>query len=88
MDEIGCENPAGLRGQELLSGRACAAGRGVDPGGMQDLPHGGGGDRVASLTSSPCTRRCPHVGLSAAMRITSLRVAAAVDGRPGRRRLA
>jgi hypothetical protein len=40
-----------------------------------------------SLTRSPCTRRCPHAGLSAAMRITSLRIAAAVDGRPGRRRL-
>jgi hypothetical protein len=32
-------------------------------------------------------RRCPHLGLSVAMRITSLRIAAAVDGRPGRRRL-
>jgi hypothetical protein len=40
-----------------------------------------------SLMSSPCTRRCPHVGLSVAMRITSLRIAIAVDGRPGRRRL-
>ena len=39
-----------------------------------------------SLTSSPCTRRRPHVGFSVAMRITSLRIAAAVDGRPGRRR--
>ncbi len=40
------------------------------------------------MTSSPCTRRCPQPGLSVAMRITSLRIAAAVDGRPGRRRLA
>jgi len=39
-----------------------------------------------SLTSSPCTRRCPHIGLSVAMRITSLRIAAAVGGHPGRRR--
>jgi len=37
-----------------------------------------------SLTSSPCTRRCPHAGLSVAMRITSFRIAAAVDGRPVR----
>src|SRR5258707_15716381 len=29
-----------------------------------------------SLTSSPCTRRCPHVGFSVAIRITSLRIAA------------
>jgi hypothetical protein len=40
-----------------------------------------------SLTSPPCTRRCPHAGLSVAMRITSFRIAAAVDGRPGRWRL-
>ncbi len=29
----------------------------------------------------------PHVGFSVAMRITSLRIAAVVDGRPGARRL-
>jgi len=40
-----------------------------------------------SLMSSPCTRRCPHVGFSVAMRITSFLIATAVDGRPGRRRL-
>ena len=39
-----------------------------------------------SLMSSPCTRRCPHAGFSVAMRMTSLRIAASVDGRPGRRR--
>jgi hypothetical protein len=52
------------------------------------LPHrtaddGSLGDRWPSRTSSPCTRRDPHVGLSVAMRITSLQVAAAVGGRPG-----
>jgi hypothetical protein len=36
-----------------------------------------------SLTSSPCTRRYPHVGFSVAMRITNLRIAAGADGRPG-----
>jgi hypothetical protein len=36
-----------LRGEELLSGRAGAAGCGADPGGMQDLPDRGGSDRVA-----------------------------------------
>ncbi len=41
-----------------------------------------------SLTSSPCTRRCPQAGFSIAMRITSFLIAAAVDGRPGRFRLA
>jgi hypothetical protein len=39
------------------------------------------------LTSSAWTRRCPYVGFSTAMRITSLRMAVAVGGRPGRRRL-
>ncbi len=47
VDEVGCEDAAGLGGQELLQGRAGAAGREVDPGGVQDLPHGGGSDRVA-----------------------------------------
>src|SRR5262245_59505490 len=85
MDEVGCEDAAGLRGQELLPGRANPAGRGIDAGIMQDLPDRGRRDRWPSLTSPPCTRRCPQVGLSVAMRITSLRIAAVVDGRPGRR---
>ena len=36
-----------------------------------------------SLTSSPCTRRCPHAGFWVVMRITSSRTAAAAGGRPG-----
>ena len=46
MDEIGREDTVGLRGQELLPGRARAAGCGTDPGIMQDLPHRGGCDPV------------------------------------------
>jgi hypothetical protein len=34
-------------GQELFPGRAAAAGRGIDPGVVQDLPDRGGCDRVA-----------------------------------------
>ncbi len=49
MDEIGRENAVGLRGQELLPGRARPAGRRVDPGIVQDLPHRGAGDWVAEL---------------------------------------
>jgi hypothetical protein len=56
VHEIGRDDAAGLGGQELLLGRAGAAG-------------------------------FPHVGLSVAMRITSLWIAAAVGGRPGFRRL-
>jgi hypothetical protein len=44
-------------------------------------------DSSSGLTSSPCTLRCPHAGLSIAMRITSLPIAPGVGGRPGRRRL-
>jgi hypothetical protein len=36
-----------------------------------------------SLTSSPWTRRCPYLGLSVAIRITSIRMAAAIGDRPG-----
>src|ERR1019366_5918664 len=79
--------PPGLGGQELLPGRAAAAGGGVDPGAAQDVAPRGGWDRgpePGKLTLSPPV---PHLGLSVAMRMTSLRIAAAVGGRPGRRRL-
>jgi len=52
VDEIDRENAAGLRGQEMLPGRAAAAGCGIDPGGMQDLPHRGGVIGWPSLTRS------------------------------------
>jgi hypothetical protein len=42
---------------------------------------------VAELDQFALQAPVPHVGLSVAMRITSLRIAAAVDGRPGRHRL-
>lgn len=80
VSEVDGEDAVGLGGQELLPGGARAAGRGVDPGGVQDLPDRGGRDRVAELSSSPCTRRRLQVGLSVVMPITSLRIEAAVDG--------
>ena len=45
--EVHGEDRSGLRGQELSPGRPGPVRRGVDPGGLQDRPHGGGGDRVA-----------------------------------------
>jgi hypothetical protein len=66
VDEISCENAAGLGGQKLLPGRACAAGRGVDPGVVQDLPHRGGGDPVAELDKSALHAPVPHAGFSVA----------------------
>ena len=83
---VGREDAAGLGGQELVPGRATAAGRGINPGVMQNLPTVEAAIGWPNLTSSPCTRRCPHAGLSVAMRITSLRIAATVEGRPGCRR--
>jgi hypothetical protein len=67
--------------------RAAAAGCGIDPGILQDLPHRGGRDGVAEPDEFALHAPVPHVGLSVAMRMTSLRIAAFVDGRPGRRRL-
>jgi len=46
-DEVDRDDAASRGGQELLPGRARTAGRGIDPGIMQDLPDGGGGDPVA-----------------------------------------
>src|SRR5690349_4949087 len=49
MHEVGRDDGAGLRGQELLPGRAGAAWCRVDPGIMQDLPYRGCCDRMAEL---------------------------------------
>ena len=46
-------------------------GCGIDPGGMQDLPHRGGRDPVAELDEFALHPTVPHVGLSVAMRITA-----------------
>jgi hypothetical protein len=46
VHEVSCEDAAGLRGQELPPGRAGPAGRRIDPGVMQDLPHRGSRDPV------------------------------------------
>jgi hypothetical protein len=61
VDEVGGDDAAGL-GKELLPGRAGAAGRGIDPGVVQDLPDRGGRDRVAepgpkTTTSNLSTRQ-------------------------------
>ena len=74
-------------GQELLPGRARAAGRGADPGIVQDLPDRGGSDRVAEPDQLALHPPVPPRGIICPMRIMSLRIAAAVAGRPGRRRL-
>jgi hypothetical protein len=87
VDEVDGQDAAGLCGQELFPGSASAAGRGADPGGVQDLPDRGGRDGMTEPDEFALHAPVPHAGFSVAMRITSLRIAAAVDGRPGRRRL-
>jgi len=62
-------------------------GAGADPGITQDLPHRGGSDRVTELHEFALHPLVPPGRVPVAMRMTSLRIVAAVDGRPGRRRL-
>jgi hypothetical protein len=50
-------------GQELLPGRARAAGRRIDPGIMQDLPYRGGLDRVAELDEFALRAATPPRGI-------------------------
>jgi hypothetical protein len=86
VDEVGRKNAAGLHGQELLPGWTRAAGRWADPGIMQDPPHRGCRERVAEFHEFALHPPVPHVGFSVAIRITRFLIAAAVDGRPERRR--
>jgi hypothetical protein len=52
------------------------------PGVVRDLPDRGGGDRVAETDEFALHPPVSPCGVFVAMRITSLRIAAAVDGRP------
>ena len=88
MDEVGREDAAGLGGEELLQVGPVRRGAGPIPASCRICHTVEAAIVWPSLTSSPCTRRCPHAGFSIAMRITSFLIAAAVDGRPGRFRLA
>jgi hypothetical protein len=47
VGEVDGEDCAGLCGQELSPGRSGLSGSGVDASGVEDLPHGGGGDVLA-----------------------------------------
>jgi hypothetical protein len=47
VEEVAGQDRAGLVGAELGPGRPVPSRRGVDPGGVQDLPHRAGGDLVA-----------------------------------------
>lgn len=47
MQEVDSDDVLSLGGQELLPRRPATARSGVDPGPVQDVPHGRGGDFVA-----------------------------------------
>ena len=66
---------------------AAALRPGVGGSVMEYLPHGGGGNMVAEFDEFALHAPVPPRRISVAMRITSFRIAAAVGGRPGLRRL-
>jgi hypothetical protein len=86
-EEIGPRGCRGPGGRNCFQVGRCGGGYWVDPGVMQELPHRGGSNRAAELDELALHPPVPHMGLSVAMRMTSFRIAAAVGGRPGRRRL-
>ena len=83
VDRRGCR---GLGGQELLPRGPVRRGAGSIPAACRICHTVEGAIGWPSLASSPCTRRCPHVGLSRAISSTSRRIAGPVRGRPGVRR--
>ena len=64
MDKVDGNDAAGLRGQEVLPGRARAAGRGADPGIAQDPPRRGGCDLVAEPDLWGCQKSARPVSCS------------------------
>src|SRR5438270_10729634 len=86
VQEVYGQNSLGLGGEKLSPSGTRPARRGIEACVMQDLPHGRSRDAVAEPDSWPCTRRCPQLGFSVAIRMTNFLIAAAVGGRPGCRR--
>ncbi|MEV4016803.1 hypothetical protein AB0J35_40540 [Nonomuraea angiospora] len=80
VDGVDGDDVLGLGGQELLPRRPAAARSGVNLGLMEDVPHGRSRDLVAEAGLFT-------VDASVAMRRIRALIAAAVGGRPGRRRL-
>jgi hypothetical protein len=86
VDKIGREDAAGFAVRNCFQVGPVRRGAGSIPASCRICHTVEAAIGWPSLASSPGTRRCPHAGLSVAMRITSLRMAAAVAGRPARRR--
>jgi hypothetical protein len=80
----GCPRP-GRTGTAARSTRTARCR--LDAGLSEEQPHGARGHPYPSCTSSPWTRRYPHVGFSAAIRRIRRRNSCDLDGRPGGVRL-
>ena len=85
VDEVDRDDVLGLGAQEGAPGRSRAPRRRTETRVVQDLPDGGRGDVVAAPVQLALDTAVAQSGLSFAMAMTSLRIAA-VDGRPGERR--
>jgi hypothetical protein len=86
LQEVHGQDGLGLGGEELAPGRSRSARRRVQARVVEDLPHRGSGDLMAEPNQFTLHPPWSQVGFSAAMRITRFLIAAAVGGRPGRRR--
>jgi hypothetical protein len=86
VQEVHGQHRLSLGGEELAPGRTRPARRGTDTGVMQNLSHRGGGDAMTEPNQLALYPPVSQVRLSAAIRMTMLVIAAAVGGRPGRRR--
>jgi hypothetical protein len=80
------DDPVGLGGQKLTSGRAVPPGRGIDAGLFKIFHTVEWAILWPSRASSPWIRRCPHPGFSLAVATTNLVIDALVCGRPARAR--
>ena len=87
VEQVAGQDAVSLGPEKFRPGRSGPSWRGVDPGSIEDLPHGGGADLVAQACEFVCTRRYPQVGLSVARRTVSVRSPGGMAGRPARRRL-
>ena len=63
VEQVAGEDRLGLRSEELRPGRSGPPRRGVDAGGVQDLPDGGGADLVAEAGEFAVDASVPPVGI-------------------------
>jgi hypothetical protein len=81
--EFAGDDGARLSGEELPPGGPGPPRRGIDAGGVQDLPHRGCGDRVPEPGQFTVDPLMAQAGFSHAIRTISVLTETPVDGRPG-----